>query len=166
MSDSRSRRTSGNHTLDCMTSSYVLTPIAPAVADELRSQGGVPYIADVQPGFPCRQCLRDADVGDELILVSYDPFTTDSPYRSASPIFLHSAPCESPGATDALPPQLTSRQLSVRAFDEDEMMIDAAVIDGSALADTIERFLVDPATDRVHVHNATRGCWAVRVDRR
>ena len=28
-----------------------------------------------------------------------------------------------------------------------------------------DRFFADPATDHVHVHNATRGCWAVRVDR-
>jgi hypothetical protein len=146
-------------------STFVLRPIPPRDADELRRRGGPLYVADEHPGYPCRQCLRDAAVGDELILVSYDPFRTDSPYRSASPIFLHRTSCQ-PYVTDpVLPQQLTRRQLSVRSFDGEEMMIDAAVIDGTDLEFTIQRFLADPASNQIHVHNATRGCWAVAVER-
>jgi hypothetical protein len=65
----------------------------------------------------------------------------------------------------ALPEQLTRRQLSVRSFDRDEMMIDAAVIDGADLESTILRFFADSAANRLHVHNEPRGCWAVAVDR-
>ncbi len=150
-----------------MTSTeFVVVAIDPAAADELRDRGGRLYVADEHPGYPCRQCLRDAEVGDELILVSHDPFTCDSPYRSASPIFLHRFPCPPHPIASELPRQLTRRQLSVRAFDEAEMMLDAAVIDGAELAATIERFLGEPATHHAHVHNASRGCWAARVDRR
>ena len=74
------------------------------------------------PGYPCRQCLEDAAVGDELILVSHDPFEHESPYRSASPIFLHREPCQAPPDAAALPAQRTRRQLSVRVFDRDESM--------------------------------------------
>lgn len=146
--------------------SYRLSPIDPDVADRLRAENpdAPVYLADARPGYPCRQCLRDAEIGDELILVSWDPFTLDSPYRSASPIFLHKQPCGRP-ASDALPEQLLVRQLSVRAFDANEMMIDATVVEGSELAATLERFFAEPSCDHVHVHNATRGCWATRVDR-
>lgn len=44
-------------------------------------------------------------------------------------------------------------------------MIDAAVIDGSDLEFTIQRFFADTASNQIHVYNATRGCWAVTVDR-
>jgi hypothetical protein len=118
------------------TTSYVVTGIDSSVADELRARGGINYVADEQPGFPCRQCLRDAEIGDEMILVSHDPFTGWSPYRSASPIFLHRWPC-APSPDDAqLPEQLTRRRLSVRAFDMSEMMLDAALIDGADLGAT------------------------------
>ena len=141
-------------------------PIDPIEADRFRAAwADAPvYVADEKLSFPCRQCLRDAEIGEELLLVSYDPFTVDSPYRSASPIFLHREPCSSPADLGVLPEQLTVRQLSVRAFDADAMMIDAAIVPGDQLADTLAR-MFDDACDHVHVHNATRGCWAVRVDR-
>jgi len=150
---------------------FTLIAIDPAVADALRAVGGPGYVADTNPGYPCRQCLRDADVGDELILVSYDPFEdTASPYRCASPIFLHREPClpyDDDHRTDGqLPTQLTSRSLSVRAFDADAMMIDAALIEGTSLDDTIDRLLANGDVDHLHVHNASRGCFAARVDRR
>jgi hypothetical protein len=146
-------------------STFVLRPISPTDADALRLRGGPLVVADEHPGYPCRQCLRDAAVGDELILVSHDPFRTESPYRSASPIFLHRASCQPHAIEPGLPDQLTRRQLSVRSFDSEEMMIDAAVIDGTDLEFTIQRFFADTAANRIHVHNATRGCWAVAVDR-
>ena len=145
--------------------SYRLQPIDPATADVLRAIGGPLDVATEYPGYPCRQCLRDADIGDELVLVSYDPFTMDTPYRSASPIFLHRTPCEPTDDLQKLPRQLTGRQLSVRSFDPEEMMIDAAVIDGEDLEETIRCFFTDERSQRIHVHNATRGCWAVSIDR-
>lgn len=148
-----------------MTTDYRLAPIDPNVADDLRAVGGERFIADAKPGYPCRQCLCDAEIGEALILVSYDPFTVDSPYRSRSPIFLHERTCSPPTDTADLPVQLTGRQLSVRAFDRDAMMIDAAVIDGSDLEDQLQRFFDDVATTDIHIHNATRGCWATSVAR-
>ncbi len=149
------------------TAVYALKPLDAPDADRLRAAGGRTYIADSNPGYPCRACLRDAEVGEELLLVSHDPFVTDSPYRSASPIFIHSAPCDpEPGApSPTLPTQLTLRQLSVRAFDDDAMMTDAAVIDGTELDVTLRTMFADDAVTTVHVHNAVRGCWATNVVR-
>ncbi len=144
---------------------FHLNPISNHDADALRTVGGPAYIADESPGYPCRQCLRDAEVGDELILVSHDPFASESKYRSASPIFLHRRSCAPQAADGELPAQLTRRQLSVRSFDESEMMIDATVIDGHDLEETILGFFDDAESHRIHVHNAQRGCWAVNVER-
>ncbi|MEP7045928.1 MAG: DUF1203 domain-containing protein [Ilumatobacteraceae bacterium] len=149
------------------TSAFVVAGIDAAVADRLRIEGGVTYVAETSPGYPCRQCLRDADIGDELLLVSYDPFEASSPYRCASPIFIHTTPCtpyDSATAGD-LPDQLTTRTLSVRAFDSKAMMLDAALIDGSDLSATIDLLLDNSEIDHLHVHNASRGCFAARIDR-
>jgi Protein of unknown function (DUF1203) len=146
---------------------FRLRPIDAMEADRLRAgwADSPVYVADEKPGFPCRQCLRDAEIGDELLLVSHDPFIMDSPYRSASPIFLHRKACSPPDDLHALPEQLTIRQLSVRAFDVNALMIDAAIVQGDHLASALDRMFDDPECDCVHVHNATRGCWAVRLDR-
>lgn len=169
MSDSRQFVCVGNYTLLAMTISnttdYELVALDPTAADELRAHGGIEYVADAHPGFPCRQCLRDADIGEAMILVSHDPFGTASPYRSASPIFLHREPCTR-DVDDAMPDQLTRRRLSVRAFDAQEMMLDAALIDGQDLAATIARLLANTDVDRLHIHNEPRGCYAASVHRR
>lgn len=144
---------------------YILEPLTADAATAIRTAGGRRYVADTKPGFPCRACLRDAEIGEELLLVSHDPFDTDSPYRSASPIFIHTEPCALPVAS-GLPDQLAVRQLAVRAFDHEAMMIDAAVIDGEGLDELIDAMLADPQADHLHVHFAQRGCWAVRVARR
>jgi len=143
-----------------------LRPLNANDAAELRAQGGEIYLADTKDYFPCRQCLRDAEIGEELILVSYDPFERDSPYRSASPIFLHLHDCGGSNIeTGAVPRQMAIRTLSVRSFDANAMMIDAKVAPGSELAATIDAMFGDPASTYLHVHNAERGCFAVAVDR-
>lgn len=152
-----------------MTSPYRLRPFDPSVADTLRAEGGPVYEVDEHPGYPCRQCCRDAEVGTSVVLVSHDPFTVTSPYRSASPIFLHTHDCGAPDEVDEsaeLPDQLTRRNLSVRAFDASAMMLDAAHITGTDLRANLERMFADPAVTELHVHNSPRGCWAATFERR
>jgi hypothetical protein len=148
------------------TTHYTIQPLTAAEAEALRSTGGERYVADEKPGFPCRRCLRDAEIGDELILVSHDPFQATSPYRSASPIFLHVNDCTPAGEDTTAPPeQLTVRQLSVRGYDRNDMMHDAMVIDGSTLDTTIQALFENDGIDHLHVHMAARGCYAARIVR-
>jgi hypothetical protein len=147
-----------------MTTSVLLVPIDPSAANRLRAGATVFNVADSSPGYPCRQCLNDAEVGEVLALVSYDPFSLESPYHSASPIYLHKDDC---GEADVstIPGQQLRRQLSVRAFDAHEMMLAGEVIDGVDLEDTAARLLASNDVAFVHVHNASRGCWALRIER-
>ena len=51
-----------------MTSTtFVLAPIPADEAHTLRQSGGPIYVADSVPGYPCRQCLRDAEIGENSI---------------------------------------------------------------------------------------------------
>ncbi|WP_343518564.1 DUF1203 domain-containing protein [Sphingomonas sp.] len=65
----------------------------------------------------------------------------------------------------AVPEQLRTRLLSVRAFDAEGMMIDAEVLEGAGLDAEIACMFDDPAAACLHVHNGRRGCFAARVDR-
>src|SRR5205823_12673846 len=96
--------------------------------------GAVRVVADEPHSYPCRRCLRDADVGDTMLLLGYDPFLGSSPYAGRGPIYVHEREC-APFASDDIPAQLTRRLLSVRAYDERHMLVDADVTEGLELAD-------------------------------
>lgn len=142
---------------------FTIDAIPADVAAHLRAGATVVRVADESPAYPCRQCLRDAEVGEELVLVSYDPFDTDSPYRSASPIFLHRDDCSDRRDPSAVPDQLVRRRLSVRTYDAAAMMLDGRVVDGGDLADTLDEVLAISGAERAHVHNAGPGCFAAVV---
>jgi hypothetical protein len=149
--------------------SFRILPLPAADADRLRRDATIVRLADESPGFPCRACLCDAAIGDELVLVSYDPFAgwdaaTTSPYHSAGPVYLHRRDCSSDLDAAPLPAQLTSRRLSVRAYDAAAMMLDGRVVHGSELSTALDELSTLPGVDRIHVHNAGAGCFAAAVD--
>ncbi|WP_127997200.1 DUF1203 domain-containing protein [Piscinibacter defluvii] len=57
-------------------------------ADELAAQGVLRVTAVSSPGYPCRVSLVDAQVGEELFLLSYTHHPVDTPYRSSGPIYV------------------------------------------------------------------------------
>jgi hypothetical protein len=122
-------------------------------------------VADAPNAYPCRRCLRDACPGDELLLLSYDPFLGTSPYRQAGPIFVHLQDC-APDPADLVhaPEQLRRRQLSLRGFDGEHRQVATAVVDGAEMEAAGRRMLARPGVTYLHVHNAGPGCFAVRVD--
>ncbi len=69
-------------------STFAVVGIDPAIADQLRARGGIAYVAESRPGYPCRQCLRAAEIGEVVILVSHDRLPLlphiDAPARSSS----------------------------------------------------------------------------------
>ena len=124
--------------------------------EDLAANGAVRRIADDRkPGYPCRVSLTDSKPGDELILVNYEHHAVDSPYRMRFAIY----------AVDTVPDQLRTRILAVRAFDAGSMMIGHALVDGRELESAIARFFADTQAAYLHVHFASPGCYAARVDR-
>ena len=57
------------------------------------------------------------------------------------------------------------RLLSLRAFSDDGLMIDADVAEGTALEPVIMRMFANPAVSYIHAHNAKQGCYSGRIDR-
>jgi hypothetical protein len=60
---------------------------------------------------------------------------------------------------------MRSRQISLRAFDSADLMVDADIADGCEMEGDIERFFSDPRVAYIQAHYAKRGCYAARIDR-
>jgi len=133
--------------------------------DAALTERGIRRVRSDQPiGFPCRVSLEDTPVGEEVLLLTFTHQDSQSPYRASGPIFVRrgQAPAR---IVNELPPYLTLRPLSVRAYDAADQMVDADVVDGPAAESLIRRYLARPDVAYLHVHFARRGCFACRVDR-
>ena len=100
-----------------------------------------------------------------MLLVNFEHLPVDSPYRSSHAIFVREHAHQCRPYDNEIPESLAIRLLSVRAFDDAGMLIDADVVHGSECESVIERLLDRPETAFLHLHNAKPGCYAARVDR-
>jgi Protein of unknown function (DUF1203) len=57
------------------------------------------------------------------------------------------------------------RLCSVRGYDPAGFLVNAEVVPGADLESLVRRFLENPKTSYLHVHNARPGCYAFRVER-
>ena len=134
---------------------------------ELQKQRVVRLIADDKPGFPCRVSLADAEMGESVLLLNFEHLSGLSPYRSVGPIFVRESATETYSKTNEIPEVLRvpGRLLSVRAYDDKDMLVGADVINGGDIEQSIQRFYGDAQVAYIHVHNARPGCYACRIDR-
>lgn len=132
---------------------------------ELATRGVERVRADAKPGFPCRISLRDAEIGDELLLLPFEHQPHASPYRASGPIFVKRGAIPCVLATGEIPPSISSRLISLRAYDGRHRIVQADVCEGTDLGAHIETALSNPVVAYLHLHNAKRGCFACRVDR-
>jgi hypothetical protein len=130
----------------------------------LHELGARRVIAD-DAHLPCRVSMAHAAPGEELLLLNYEHQPANTPYRATHAIYVRKLADRAFDAVDMVPEVLASRLLAVRAFDATHMMIDAEVCEGTQAAEIFERFLADPKTGYLQVHNARRGCYAARVER-
>ncbi|MDZ4739401.1 MAG: DUF1203 domain-containing protein [Alphaproteobacteria bacterium] len=133
--------------------------------DELKAHNAKRYVADSKPGFPCRFTLEDAEPGETLLLAPYRHQTSRTAYASEGPIFIRERRASFAEYLDEIPQQLRSRLISLRAYGDDGMMIDADVVGGKSLQPLIERFLSNERASYLHAHFARRGCYAALVER-
>jgi len=131
---------------------------------ELRGLGACRVIAD-DPLMPCRVSMEHAELGEELLLLNFEHQPANTPYRATHAIYVRKVAHQAFDAVDTIPEVLASRLLAIRAFDAQHMMIDAEVCEGAQAAEMFERFLANPRTRYLQVHNARRGCYAARVER-
>ena len=136
------------------------------LSDEaLAAKGAVRMTADASPGYPCRISLDDVAVGETLLLLNHVSHDGDTPYRASHAIFIGEQSAVAACFRDEVPPALERRILSLRAFDHGGMMRDAALAQPGEGDAAIRRLFADPDVDHIDAHNATRGCFAARIER-
>jgi hypothetical protein len=137
------------------------------LSDEaLAAQGILRRTADADQGFPCRVTLEDARAGETLLLMNYEHQPADTPFRASHAIFVRETARETRRTVDEIPPALAVRpHISLRAFSDEGMMLDATVAPGSALAEPIEQLLAQPEVAYIQAHYAGMGCYAARIER-
>lgn len=134
--------------------------------EELKLKGARRMTADAKPGYPCRVSLVDAEPGEEVILLPFLHHDVDTPHRGSGPIFVRKGAVAAEPAVGEIPELLEKRPISVRAFDEVGMMVDAKVVDGGGeVKAAVERMLGADEVAYLHLHNAGAGCFNCRVER-
>lgn len=132
---------------------------------ELKQLGVIRYLVDAKPGFPDRITMEDAEPGQTVLLLNHVCQSADTPYHASHAIFIREGATQAYDAIDQVPDSLRIRLLSLRAYDDQGMMLDADVVEGMAVETVIARLFDNPAVRYLHVHNARRGCYAGRIDR-
>lgn len=133
--------------------------------DALRRRGAKRCIADGDFGHPCRVGLEDAKAGDELLLLPYEHQPAASPYRASGPIFVRRGAVRRVLPPGVVPPYVSKRLMSLRAYDAAHMMVDATVCEGGDVARELGRMFGDGIVVYVHLHNAKRGCFSCTAQR-
>jgi hypothetical protein len=133
--------------------------------DQLSRRGVRRYIADRRPAFPDRIEMRDAEPGEALLLVNYVHQPANTPYHASHAIFVREGAERTFEAIDEVPEVLRIRKISLRGFQADHYLADAALVDGRELEREIERLLAVPEVAYIQAHYAVRGCYAARIER-
>ena len=131
----------------------------------LKEAGVTRYYVDSNPGYPDRIEMRDLEVGETALLINFEHLPLDGPYRSSHAIFVKEGATKQFEIVDEIPDVMKSRTLSVRAFDSEQMMVDASLVSGANAAALFNKMLSNEKVSYLHVHNATRGCYSGLVTR-
>jgi hypothetical protein len=123
------------------------------------------YVADRNPGFPDRIEMRDAEIGEKLLLLNHMCQSANTPYRATHAIFVREGAENAYDRVDEIPEVMRIRLMSLRAYDVEGMMLHADVVDGSQIEGLITRFFDSPEVAYIHAHNAKRGCYSGRIER-
>lgn len=154
-----------------------IAPIPEPFLERARREGidaqqqPVERLCSARGGEPCRDVLRRARPGEELILASFSPFVRPGPYREFGPIFLLARLGSEPVVRTALP--LSGGRLEgylrdrfvLRAYSQDERILDAELVTEAEAGATAERFFASPEVAFLHARFPTYGCFACRIDR-
>ena len=120
-------------------------------------------------GEPCRDVLRRAREGEELILASFSPFSKPGPYKEYGPVFILANASDESVLRDTVQTGADTdylrAQFAIRAYSADEEILDAALVPASEAQSVVEKFFARGETAFLHVRFPTYGCFACRLDR-
>jgi Protein of unknown function (DUF1203) len=161
---------------------FEVRAIDPGVVDELMGcddAGNPPrLLTDDDGGSPLRCCLRPAEPGEDIALVSYAPLrrwagetgARPGPYDELGPVFIHPRRCPGPDGT-GYPEWLARGRRVFRAYSASGEILGGRLFDpepggGPAAAGLLlAELLDDPAVALVHARAVEFGCFTFEVRR-
>lgn len=121
-------------------------------------------------GEPCRDTLRRAVAGEELILASYSPFALAGPYKEFGPVFIsanqNELPIDALNLSDLVTQQYLGTQFVLRAYSAQERIVDARLTSPDQCESDLQALLSLDEVQFVLVRFAAYGCYACRIERR
>jgi hypothetical protein len=133
--------------------------------EDLQARGIRRRRADADSGYPCRVSLADALAGEQLLLLPWRHHDVDSPYQASGPIYVRRGASRAKLAPDEVPPCVSRRLISLRAYDDSALMLDADVVEGADAGARLSRLFEDERVSYVHLHNARPGCFSCAATR-
>jgi len=151
---------------------YIVKGIDPApyrelfgLSDEELAMRGVVRMTVTDATFPCRVSLTDRALGEKVLLLNHVSHDVANPYRASHAIFVTETDQGPAEYFDEVPPVFGPRVLSLRGFDRDGMMARAILTQPGEADAGIRELFEDPGIATIHAHNATRGCFAAKIER-
>ncbi|WP_375493565.1 DUF1203 domain-containing protein [uncultured Jatrophihabitans sp.] len=154
------------------TNPLLVHAIEPRRLDDVRASGADGHGNRLQPfaasgdGEPLRCCLRYAEPGDQIALISYAPFDHPSVWTEVGPIYIHAARCDGYTSADQLPRELANGPRVLRTYRADDTMNydhNTVVTDEAALEPLIETLLGESDVHTVHVRTLAPQCFLYSV---
>ncbi len=146
--------------------------IDPGRLDEVRATATDGHGNPVHPfaasgeGEPLRCCLRYAESGEQITLISYAPFDHPSVWTEVGPVYIHAARCDGYASAAGLPKELATGPRVLRTYRGDNTMNydhNTVVGDEAELEPIIERLLREPDVETVHVRSLAPQCFLYAV---
>jgi len=135
-----------------------------ALNDDELAERGIVRMTVNGPGFPCRISLQDRPLGEQVLLLNHVSHDVANPYRATHAIFVGEAE-QAAEYVDEAPPVFETRVLSLRGFDRQGMMADAALAQPGEADAVIRKLFDNPEVETIHAHNAIRGCFSAKIER-
>jgi len=153
-------------------SDFEINAIDPARLDAIRAAGqdeeGNELSAHGAHGWePLRCCLRKASRGEQVVLISYAPFTARSPWREVGPVFIHAEPCKGYHDTAAVPEDFRVGPRVLRTYHADGTLDYANITivpAGEELAPAIAD-LFDRGVAEIHARALEPQCFTFTASR-
>jgi hypothetical protein len=132
-----------------------------------KDEHGNDFVARPAEGWePTRCCLRTAAPGEAIALISYSPFTRQSPWAEAGPVFVHAEACAGYETPGQLPAELRTGPRILRTYYDDESLdYDdiTFVAEGADVEPALRGLLARPKVAAVHVRAHLSQCFIYEV---
>ena len=154
------------------TTSLFVQAIVPSRIDQVYRPGIDGYGNRIRPfaatgqGEPLRCCLRYAEPGEHITLISYAPFDHPSVWTEVGPVYIHAARCDGYKPTGRLPGQLATGPRVLRTYRADDTMDyhhNTVITDDAKMEPIIQSLLGEHDVVTVHVRTLAPQCFLYAV---